>query len=362
MKIISQNTFYLIIIIFIYNFVGCSSTNFPRSDHFDGSTFHNPKPVDPPSFYFVARHILFGRSNDWIFSDLDENKIETLDDNKLGIHSTEHQQLPIDKIAVHWVGHATTLIQLGGKTFLTDPVWSNTVGPLSTFGPTRAQVPGIEFQKLPNIDYVLLSHDHFDHTDIPTLLRLQKKFDPRFIVPLGMAKLLNDNRISNIIELDWWNNIHTRDGLVIHLTPAQHNSGRGLFDRNKRLWGSFVLEYNKFRVFFAGDTAYSNHFSEIYNKLGKIHFAILPIGAYEPAKEMRKFHTSPNDAILAFKDLHSNYMLPIHFATFNLTAEDQKKPLEVLRISIKKFNLSEKRFLIQKIGGSWKGNLSELGN
>lgn len=346
-------------IIFIFILLlhkSCSSTSqYQMSDHYDGNEFHNIKPVDSPSFLFVANHILFGRSKDWVYNDLasDDQAIKNKSNRKIN-------SLRDEKLAIHWVGHASMLIQIGGKNILTDPVWSYVVGPFSFFGPTRAQKPGIEFQDLPSIDYVLLSHDHFDHTDIPTLKRLKKSFNPKFLVPLGMKELLEANEISNTFELDWWDEIKINENMKVYLTPAQHNAGRSLFDRNKRLWGSFVLEYKGYRVFFGGDTAYSDHFKKIKERIGKIHISILPIGAYEPREEMKKFHISPEEAVQAYLDMGSDYFIPIHFSTFNLAAESQKQPLEDLYKAMEKKGISKNSILFQSIGGKWEGNLNIL--
>ena len=342
----------LISIFFLYLFLSnCQTQEYNRSDHYDGSRFHNPNPVEPPSFYFVAKHILFGRNKEWIY-------------DSLGIQepSPVISNLDIENLSITWIGHATTLIQFGGKNILTDPVWSDTVGLFGFFGPNRAIRPGLSFHSLPKIDYVLISHDHYDHTDIPSLKNLRDKFDPIYIVPLGMLELLTEYGITKAVELDWWNTYQNDTDLQFHLTPAQHNSGRGLFDKNKRLWGSFVIEFQNYKIFFAGDTAYEDHFTQIYSRIGKIDISILPIGAYEPEEEMRKFHTSPKDSVQAFLDLQSIYLFPMHYATFNLTRENQTKPVEDLKKAIKSYKLSENKFLIQKPGEIWQKSLKELRN
>lgn len=327
----------------------CQTQEYKLSDHYDGTKFHNPKPVEPPSFFFVANHILFGRSKEWVYE-----KKETQ------VSSPSLPNLRKEEVSITWIGHATTLIQIGGYNFVTDPVWSETVGLLSFFGPNRAIRPGIPFQSLPKIDFVLISHDHYDHTDIPTLKKLKNEFDPVFIVPLGMLELLAEHGITRTLELDWWNTHQVDKDVQVHLTPAQHNSGRGLFDRNKRLWGSYVIQFQKFKVFFAGDTAYEEHFKQINSRMGKMDLSILPIGAYEPEQEMRKFHTSPQDSVQAFMDLESKFMFPMHYATFNLTAENQTKPIDDLKREINKLKLSENQFIILKTGELWQKSLKDL--
>lgn len=329
----------------------CQTQEYKLSDHYDGTNFQNPNPVEPPSFFFVTNHILFGRSKEWVYEKKEPQ-----------ISSSSLPNLRKEDVSITWVGHATTLIQIGGYNFVTDPVWSNTVGLFSFFGPNRAIRPGIPFLSLPKIDFVLISHDHYDHTDIPTLKKLRDEFNPVFIIPLGMLELMAEHGITRTLELDWWNTHQVDKDVQVHLTPAQHNSGRGLFNRNKRLWGSFVIEFQNYKIFFAGDTAYEDHFTQIYSRIGKIDISILPIGAYEPEEEMRKFHTSPKDSVQAFQDLQSIYLFPMHYATFNLTRENQTKPVEDLKKAIKSYKLSENKFLIQKPGEIWQKSLKELRN
>lgn len=229
-----------------------------------------------------------------------------------------------------WIGHATTLIQIEGKNILTDPIWSERCSPVPFVGPKRYTQPGLLLKELPKIDFVLISHNHYDHMDLPTLKKLDKMFHPLFIVGLKNKQFLVRQGLENVIELDWWDDI-TRDSLRIIFTPTQHFSARTPFDRNKTLWGSFVVQGTHDSFYFAGDTGYFKGFSQIGEKFPGLKLAILPIGAYEPRWFMKPVHMNPADAIQAFKDLKAEYLLPIHYNTFILTDEPLDEPLAKTR-------------------------------
>ena len=187
---------------------------------------------------------------------------------------------------VTWIGHSTLLIQLDGVSILTDPTWSDRVGPWSgTVGANRYTPPGLAFDGLPPIDIVLISHDHYDHLDEPTVRRLAARFNPTFVVPLGLKAWLEERGIGDVVELDW--GMHTiTHGLTIVCTPAQHGSGRSLTDISRRLWASWVVIGSK-RFYFGGDTGYAAHFQRIGDALGPFDLAALPIGSYTPPQIAR---------------------------------------------------------------------------
>lgn len=231
------------------------------------------------------------------------------------------------KFSATWIGHATTLIQIEGKNILTDPIWSERCSPVSFLGPKRYTKPGIKINDLPPIHIVIISHNHYDHLDLPTLQKLEKLFHPIFISGLGNGSFLKDEGLENVIELDWWDET-IRQELKITFTPTQHFSARGLTDRNETLWGSFVVSGQKHTFYFAGDTGYFDGFKQIANKFPNIDLAILPIGAYEPRWFMKVVHMNPEDAVRAFLDLNAKSMLPIHYNTFVLTDEPLDEPLK----------------------------------
>jgi N-acyl-phosphatidylethanolamine-hydrolysing phospholipase D len=194
--------------------------------------------------------------------------------------------------SVTWIGHSTLLIQVDGVNVLTDPQWSSRASPLSFAGPRRITAPGLEFEALPPIDLVLISHDHYDHLDVATVRRLAATH-PRFLVPLGLRSWFAELGIDEVEELDWW---ETRSvlGLAITCVPAQHWSARSWWDENRRLWSGWVLAGRDRRLYFAGDSGYyAPLFREIGERLGPFQLAAIPIGAYQPPAMMRMSHTTP---------------------------------------------------------------------
>lgn len=255
------------------------------------------------------------------------------------------------KLSVTWVGHATTLIQIDGVNILTDPIWSERCSPVSFIGPKRYTPPGIKIENLPRIDIVILSHNHYDHTDLPTLKQLEEKFHPLVFTGIGNRKLLLAEGLKNVKEMDWWEEIKTND-LSITFTPTQHFSGRGLFDRDETLWGSYLISGEKEKVYFGGDTGYYSHFREISERLGPIDVAILPIGATEPRWMMEPVHVDPIQAVQAFVDLKAKYMVPMHYMTFVLSDEALDSPVPRTKEELKRSGISEDHFIPLKIGES----------
>ncbi len=182
---------------------------------------------------------------------------------------------------VTFIGHATLLIQTPAGNILTDPMYSQRAGPFNRMGPRRVRQPAVLFDDLPLISTVLLSHNHYDHCDVRTLGMLADRFDPLVVTPLGNAALVRSSGIRRVEELDWWQEAKS-PALPITLTPAKHFSARGPFDKNRALWGGFVLTTGGTRIYFAGDSAYGPFFRDIGQRLGPIDLSLLPIGAYEP--------------------------------------------------------------------------------
>ncbi|EMY60318.1 beta-lactamase family protein [Leptospira terpstrae serovar Hualin str. LT 11-33 = ATCC 700639] len=255
------------------------------------------------------------------------------------------------KLSVTWVGHATTLIQIDGVNILTDPIWSERCSPVSFIGPKRYTPPGIKIENLPRIDIVILSHNHYDHTDLPTLKQLEEKFHPLVFTGIGNSKLLLAEGLKNVKEMDWWEETKTND-LSITFTPTQHFSGRGLFDRDETLWGSYLISGEKEKVYFGGDTGYYTHFREISERLGPIDVAILPIGATEPRWMMEPVHVDPIQAVQAFVDLKAKYLVPMHYMTFVLSDEALDSPVPRTKEELKRAGISEDHFIPLKIGES----------
>ena len=239
---------------------------------------------------------------------------------------------------VTWIGHSTVLVQLDGVTFLTDPTWAERSGPWSGFvGVHRYTPPGIAFDELPPIDFVLISHDHYDHLDEPTVRRLARKFDPLFVVPLGIKAWLADRGIARAVELDWGASV-TVKGLTVICTPAQHGGGRTAIDQGRRLWSSWAVLGSK-RFYFGGDSGYFRHFSETGDRLGPFDLAALPIGSYTPREIAKPVHMSPEEALQAALDLRASHLLGVHWGTFALAREPYDEPPIRLRAELERRHL-----------------------
>jgi len=227
---------------------------------------------------------------------------------------------------VTWVGHATLLVQLEHVTFLTDPTWSNRPSPVPLIGPGRYVAPGLKMEDLPPIDFVVISHNHYDHLDLPTLRALaQRDPETRFFVPLGNAELLLRGGIQQVEELDWGDTA-THEGVSIYCLPSQHWSKRSLSDDNKALWSSWAVTGSQRRFYFSGDTGYFPGFKAIGKKLGPFDLVAVPIGAYEPRAMMRESHMNPEEALSAALDLQARQALAMHFGTFDLSDEPLDEP------------------------------------
>ncbi len=241
------------------------------------------------------------------------------------------------EIQYNVINHATVLIQTDEVNILTDPIWSRRTSPVSWAGPKRVRNPGIRFESLPPIDLVVISHNHYDHLDIPTLKRLEKEHSPVVLVGLANGQLLKSAGIKNVVEMDWWDSYKWK-GLKISFVPSQHWSGRGFFDRFKTLWGGFYFHAEKGGIYFAGDTGYGKFFRLIREKLGAPVLSFIPIGAYRPRWFMKTAHINPREAVLAHQDLASLRSVGIHFGTFQLTDEGIDKPKIELHKSLKNFS------------------------
>jgi N-acyl-phosphatidylethanolamine-hydrolysing phospholipase D len=227
---------------------------------------------------------------------------------------------------VTWIGHATLLMQMEHVTFLTDPIWSNRPSPVPVVGPGRFVAPGISIEDLPPIDFVLISHNHYDHLDLPTLSALAKRSaDTIFFVPLGNAELLQAQGIENVKELDWGQTVAYK-GATVHCLPSQHWSKRSLNDDHKALWSSWAVTGADRRFYFSGDTGYFTGFQEIGRLLGPFDLAAVPIGAYEPRAMMRESHMNPEEAVKAAQDLNARRAIAMHFGTFDLSDEPLAEP------------------------------------
>ncbi|TKD35322.1 MBL fold metallo-hydrolase [Azotobacter chroococcum] len=228
-----------------------------------------------------------------------------------------------------WLGHSTVLLEIDGHRVLTDPVWGARVSPLPFLGPKRFHPVPVDIAALPPLDAVLISHDHYDHLDYPSIRALAKLRVP-FVTSLGVGLHLEAWGVpaERIVELDWWERTVLPGGLAITAAPAHHYSGRGLRDRNVTLWSSFALRGERHAVFFSGDTGLSPAFADIGQRLGPFDLVMLEVGACHPS--WGNIHLGPDNALRAWEQLGSGRLLPVHWGTFNLAMHPWSQPADVL--------------------------------
>lgn len=287
------------------------------SDHFDGRRFFNPHAPQGKSRRDVSRWRRTRQREPWP---------EHVEDVPL----TPPPRAARDRIAVTFIGHSTFLVQVGGLCVLTDPIWSDRCSPVSFAGPRRVRPPGQSLDSLPGVDLLLITHNHYDHMDLPTLRKVRARWQPSTATGLGNARHLAKAGIRSAVELDWWQTTELAGARVTYV-PAQHFSARGLHDRNRSLWGGFVVEAHGAVVYFAGDSGYCPYFADIASRFPRIDLALLPIGAYEPRWFMRQHHVNPEEAVQAHLDLQPRRSIGMHFGTFQLTDEAIDAPISALR-------------------------------
>jgi len=235
---------------------------------------------------------------------------------------------PSSGLRAIWLGHSSVYMELDGLRLLVDPVFSDYASPFNGIGPKRFHPPPIALADLPKIDAIIISHDHYDHLDMRTVRRLSAK-GTRFFVPLGVGSHLDEWEVpkQQITELDWWESKEIK-GLTIVCTPAQHYSSRGIFDYKKTLWSSWSVIGPKHRVFYSGDTGFSNHFQRIGNQLGPFDLGIIRIGQYGPGASWIYSNMDPEDAVKAHLAVQAHRMLPVHWGTFNIAFHDWDEPIK----------------------------------
>jgi len=251
------------------------------------------------------------------------------------------------KIQITWIGHSTFLIQVGGVNILTDPIFSTYASPVPIANFRRLVPPGIEFDKLPEIHAVLISHDHYDHLDAPTIKKLGNNVC--YFVPPGLKKWFNKRKITNVLEVPWWQSVMFK-GLTVHSVPLKHFSGRGLLDMNKALWSGWILESKSGKIFFAGDTGYSPVFKKIGERFGPLKVSLIPIGAYAPRWFMRPVHVNPPEAVKMHRDIDSEKSIGMHWGTFKLADNHPNEPPVFLKKTLKEKGIDEESFIVMKFG------------
>ncbi|MGC9271974.1 MBL fold metallo-hydrolase [Acidiphilium sp.] len=306
----------------------------PLSDHCDGTHFFNPEGA--------RRHIRRFAMLKWL----------TRRDGRTPwpahVENTAHPPPP-PRVAEHhlaltFIGHSSFLLRLKGLVLLSDPVFSDRCSPVGWAGPRRVRAPGLALADLPRPDAILLSHNHYDHCDLPSLQALRARFGPTpIIAPLGNRAWLQRKGLGPVTELDWWQHISIHETRIT-LTPARHFAARSLTDRNTTLWGGFMLRHAGAQIYIAGDTGYTGYFRAIRERLGPPDLALLPIGAYEPRWFMGNVHMNPADAVRAFTELGARRAIGMHFGTFQLTDEAIDAPLRDLATARDAARLPAERF------------------
>jgi L-ascorbate metabolism protein UlaG (beta-lactamase superfamily) len=316
----------------------------PISDHFDGTRFFVPNqpPLNSISGLLSWQ---FGKDPKAIWPTLAKSPFSDEPPERFsGLRST-------------LIGHASFLVQINGLNILIDPLYSERASPVSFAGPKRVNPPGIDFDKLPPIDVVLITHGHYDHFDLSTIGRLHQKYKPRIVCPLGndavMASTIGGRQ--NAVALDWGQSLDLGQGIKVHVIPSFHWSARGLTDRKKTLWASFVITTPDATLYHIGDTGYGDgRFSrDVAKQFGRVDLAHIPIGAYEPRWFMKEQHVNPEEAVQIFQDCGASRAVGHHWGTFQLTNEAIEQPEADLSLALTKANISPDLFQAFKPGQVW---------
>jgi len=290
----------------------------PTSDHFDGVRFFNTGGPNPKGYFSLARMYTDGSWAAWparFPSPYQDKPPQAVDGATMRIA---------------YVGHASFLIQAGGLNILMDPMWSDVAGPMRLFGPTRKNAPGIRLDDLPRIDWVLVTHNHYDHLDMATLERVWTRDRPRVATPLGNDTIMREGGLTDaqIWTGDWGSRLQLSPAVAIHLEPSQHWSARGTRDRRHALWASFVIETPAGKIYAVGDSGFGDGrtFRQVADRHPRLRVALLPIGAYEPRWFMAGQHMNPEESVRALALCGAQQALGHHWGTFRLTAEAIDEP------------------------------------
>lgn len=293
------------------------------NDHFDGKSFFNP--TIEMKLYFIRLLLWRLTCNKRRWPRKIENEYNPFLPNELS--GTE--------VAITFINHCTFLIQTSKYNIITDPMYSNRASPFSWVGPERVNFPAISLDELPKIDYVLVSHNHYDHLDLPALKKIIERDNSAIVTGLKVSKYLDNKLFRKVIELDWWADYVCED-LKLSFVPAQHFSARTIFDRNKTLWGGFVINAGGKQIFFSGDSGYGPHFKKIQERYKSFELALLPIGTYEPRWFMKSMHMNPEESVKAHLDINAKKSIGMHFGTFQLSDEWIDEPIKELKRVLEK--------------------------
>lgn len=322
-------------------FSGCGNSYYrgPVTDHFDGAKFFNPWDPMPGRFIEFLKWRLSADRAPW-------------PDSVPVTPALPPQRVDGDELRVTSVGHATLLLQTSGLNILTDPIWSERASPFGFAGPSRVAQPGVRFEDLPPIDLVLVSHNHYDHLDLPTLKRLHEAFNPLVLTPLGNDAIIREAVPGMRLQaLDWRQGMDIAPGVRVSLEPMQHWSARGLFDRMEALWGAFVIDAPGGPVYFLADAGYAKALSEeVLTKYGSPRLSLIPVGAYEPRWFMAYNHMNPEEAVQTFLDLGGRHAVGTQYEVFAMADEGYDDPRRDLGAALQRHGVDPSRFLLPKPG------------
>jgi L-ascorbate metabolism protein UlaG (beta-lactamase superfamily) len=311
----------------------------PVSDHYDGRHFFNPaaprlQRIDPRRF---LNRWAGGERAVWPAS--------------VPVPQTAPPaRVAGDEMRVTWIGHSTVLIQTQGLNILTDPIWSERASPFSFIGPRRVRAPGVRFEDLPRIDLVLVSHNHYDHMDLPTLKRLWDRDRPLIVTSLGNDAILRGAGVTSVTR-DWGGQVDVRPGIAVIVVQNHHWGSRWGTDRNRALWSAFTVTLPGGNLFFAGDTGWGGGgWAREAARHGPFRFVILPIGAYLPRDVMRESHVDPEESMRVFEILNPTRALGVHWGTFQLTFEGIDDPPRAIAALARQRGLAPGRFIATQPG------------
>lgn len=312
--------------------------------HKTADGFRNVFLEDPQKTIFHYLYVRLFGDTEWADHASRADEVPVLELDAAQLH------LSPEGLRVSWLGHSTFLLQQGEVNILTDPVFSDRTSPLSFAGPARYVPHVVDYAALPAIDYVIISHNHYDHLDEATIRMLGN--GPEYLVPLGLQDWFVDKGINagRVHEMDWWQQ-RALDRVTVTAMPSQHWSSRGLFDRMQTLWASWLVELDGTSVWFAGDTGYNPiQFREIGEKTGGVDLALIPIGGYLPRSFMGPYHVNPEEAIRIHRDVRARRSIGMHWGTFPLTAEGPIDPLRELEKQRRVFGIRGSEFMAMAVG------------
>ena len=315
--------------------------------HLSNGTFRNPEGSKVIDMNFNWSFKVFNKEKKKLDMTLPESNIIKREKVLLDLNNFQKEDY------VAWVGHATFLLKLGEITIITDPVFSKNAGPLF-FGPKRFTEPALKLNEIPRTDIFLLTHNHYDHQDMKTIMRFPYK-DSKVLVPLGLKKYFKINRFKDVNEMDWYDQIRINQNLNITFLPSVHWSKRSLTDTNKTLWGSYLIEYKGKKILFSCDTGVGKIYKELGDKYGPIDLTFINIGAYNfypmaSIKDSSAYHTNPEEALGLAKDLKSKKVIGMHWGTFVLSLEPILEPPLRFKQNAEKFGFKKDDAIIFKIG------------